>query len=61
MFNAEQRKKAIDLFIKYDHSYASVIRELGYLHRQTLRNWWEDYQKTGKLPEKGKERKSKYK
>lgn len=60
MFSAEQRKKAIDLFIKYDHSYASVIRELGYPHRQTLRNWWEEYKKTGDLPLKGKQRKSKY-
>ena len=36
MFSIEQRWKAIELFIKYDHSYAAVTWELGYPDRHTL-------------------------
>lgn len=60
MFSIEQRKKAIELFIKYDHSCAAVIRELGYPGRHTLRSWWKDYERLGEVPEGRKHRKGKY-
>ena len=60
MFSVEQRRVAIELFIKYDHSYAAVIRELGYPHRHTLKAWWEEYEKTGKIPESKSGAKSKF-
>jgi len=43
MFTYEERKKAVELLIKYDLSYASVIRELGYPSRGALRNWYYEY------------------
>ena len=39
MFSAEQRRIAIETFIKYDHSYADTVAELGYPNRATLRLW----------------------
>ncbi|MCU9996379.1 hypothetical protein FYZ44_05775 [Mobiluncus mulieris] len=30
MFSAEQRRVAIELFIKYDYSAMAIIRKLGY-------------------------------
>ena len=47
MFSTEQRRIAIDDLLKFDHSYADTITELGYPHRQTLRNWWKEYEETG--------------
>lgn len=40
MYSAEQRKIAIETFVKFDHSYADTIAELGYPTRACLRNWW---------------------
>lgn len=39
MYSDKKRKKAIELLIKYDYSIASVIAELGYPNRGTLREW----------------------
>ena len=36
MFSTEQRRVAIQTFIKYDHSYVDTVVELGYLIRKTL-------------------------
>lgn len=33
MYSAKQRKAAIDTFIRFDHSYADTIAELGYPSR----------------------------
>ena len=61
MFSTEQRRIAIETFIKFDHSYADTITELGYPHRQTLRNWWKEYEATGDIPVgKDHHRKSEY-
>ena len=61
MFSTEQRRVAIETFIKFDHSYADTITELGYPHRQTLRNWWKEYEETGEIPiGKDHHRKSEY-
>ena len=61
MFSTEQRRIAIDDLLKFDHSYADTITELGYPHRQTLRNWWKEYEETGEIPiGKDHHRKSEY-
>ena len=50
MYSAEQRKIAIETFVKFDHSYADTIAELGYPTRACLRNWWNEYRDTGEVP-----------
>jgi len=60
MFSTEQRRIAIETFIKLDHSYADTIAELGYPHRQTLRNWWYEYRETGEVPLAKHEHEPKY-
>ena len=60
MFCAEQRRVAIETFIKYGHSYADTIAELGYPNRATLRLWWKEYESTGEIPEGKGTRQSKY-
>lgn len=60
MFSAEERRIAIETFIKYDHSYADTVAELGYPHRVTLRLWWREYESTGEIPVGKGHRKSKY-
>ena len=40
MYSLKDKKKAIDLLIKYDYAYRQVIRELGYPNsRTTLTKW----------------------
>lgn len=59
MFSMEQRRIATDTFIRFDHSYADTIAELGYPARSCLRNWWSEYEGTGEVPVgKGGRRKS---
>ena len=50
MYSQEQRKTAIETFIRFDHSYADTIAELGYPTRACLRNWWNEYRDTGEVP-----------
>ena len=38
----EQRDRAVDLYIKYEHSAADTIRELGYPSRGALWMWYKD-------------------
>lgn len=40
MYSREKFKKAIELYLKYDKSVASVIRELGYPSRKMLPRWY---------------------
>lgn len=40
MYSYEKRKAAVELYLKY-HSYAEVIRELGYPSRHYLEDWIE--------------------
>lgn len=42
MFSHEERVKAIQLFLKYDYSYAATIRDLGYPSVGASREWYED-------------------
>lgn len=50
MHSAEQRRLAIETFIRFDHSYADTIAELGYPDRHTLNSWWREYRGTGEVP-----------
>lgn len=43
MFSTEQRRIAIETFIRFDHSHADTIAELGYPTRHSLRAWHKDY------------------
>ena len=43
MFSTEQRRIAIETFIRFDHSYADAIAELGYPTKHSLRAWYKDY------------------
>ena len=49
MYTLEEKKKAVDLFIKYDLSPAAVIHELGYPSKGRLYKWYQEYKETGEL------------
>ena len=49
MFSYEERLKAVKLLLQYDMSYSTVIRELGYPSKESLRNWYYEYRKEGEL------------
>ena len=49
MFSTEQRRIAIETFIRFDHSYAGTIAELGYPTRHSLRAWYKDYLEHGEV------------
>lgn len=49
MYSYEQRKRAVDLYIQYSLSAASVIHALGYPNRHTLRNWYMEFKTKGHL------------
>lgn len=50
MYSQEQRKVAIETLIKFDHSYADTVAELGYPTSACLRIWWNEYERTGEVP-----------
>lgn len=60
MFSTEQRRIAIETFIRFDHSYADTIAELGYPTRHSLRAWYKDYLEHGEVrpPKRRREPKS---
>ena len=43
MYSYEERIKAVKLYIQYCMSAASVIRELGYPNRHTLKSWYKEF------------------
>ena len=50
MYSYEERLKAVQLYIQYDKSYASVFRELGYPpSSQSLKLWYKEYEENGDL------------
>ena len=49
MFSTEQRRIAIETFIRFDHGYADTIAELGYPTRHSLRAWYKDYLEHGEV------------
>ena len=56
MYSKEERQKAVDLYIKYGKRAATVVRELGYPNRHTLRLWYKEYKEEGHLREGCKKR-----
>ena len=60
MFSEEQRRMAIETFIRFDHSYADTIAELGYPNRGTLRLWWNEYREHGGLIPRKRVREPRY-
>ena len=42
IYTYEQKKKAIELFIKYDLSPSAVIHELGNPTRNQIRAWYKE-------------------
>ena len=50
MHGQERRRLAIETLVKFDHSYADTIAELGYPTRSALRAWWNKYKRTGEVP-----------
>ena len=52
MYSYKQRKKAVELYIKYGLVAAPVIRALGYPNRHTLQNWYREYLRRGALKKK---------
>lgn len=59
MFSHKERVRAIQLFLKYDCSYAATIRELGYPSIGALRKWYKEYLESGELHQEHR-KKSKY-
>lgn len=49
MYSYEDRMKAVELYIKYDLSFADTIRELGYPSHNILIRWYREYQENGEL------------
>ena len=61
-YSREQRDRAVDLYVKYEHSAADVIRELGYPSKEALRMWYRERlgeERTG-VPSKRGERYRRY-
>lgn len=52
MYSREEKLRAVELFVRYDLSPASVIRELGYAARATLYAWYDEYlEHDGDIPQ----------
>ena len=60
MYSTEQRKLAIETYIKFDLSAADTVAELGYPTRHSLRAWYKDYLEHGEVrpPKRQREPKS---
>lgn len=52
MYSYEQRKKAVELYIKFDKSGSAVVRELGYPTTKMLTLWYREYLAEGDLHKK---------
>jgi len=49
MYSYEDRKRAVELYIKYDRNIAAVIHELGYPSRQMLYLWYKEFTAKGEI------------
>ena len=61
-YSREQRRRAAELYERYEHSAADVIRELGYPSKEALRMWhrdWLEERRTG-IPSSRGEHYSRY-
>lgn len=52
-YRAEQRKLAIETYIKFDLSAADTVAELGCPTRHSLKAWYKDYLEHGDVRIKG--------
>ena len=50
MHGQERRRLATGTLVKFDHSYADTIAELGYPTRSALRAWRDEHERTGEVP-----------
>lgn len=60
MFSTGQRKIAIETFIRFDHSHAGTIAELGYPTRHSLRARYKDYLEHGEVRPPKRQREPKF-
>ena len=60
MYTLEQRQKAVETFVRFGHSYADTIAELGYPTRTALRNWWLEFAEHGEVLPSKREREPRY-
>lgn len=51
MYSYEEKRRAVELYIRYDKSCAAVINELGYPSRGALLDWYKDYLEHGEIRE----------
>ena len=49
MYTLKQKKKAVNLYYKYDKHLPLVLTKLGYPSVNSLRNWIKEYENTGKI------------
>ena len=47
MYSLDQKRRAVELYVRYDKSCAAVINELGYPSRARLRTWHAEYVEHG--------------
>ncbi len=62
-YSREQCERAVELYEKYGHSAADVIRELGYPSRGALRMWhreWLEEERSTGVPSRRGERYARY-
>lgn len=60
MYSTEQRKLAIETYIKFDLSAADTVAELGYPARQSLKAWYKDYLEHGEVGPPKRQREPKF-
>lgn len=62
MYSKADKKRAIELFYQYHHSWSAVVRELGYPSLGALKRWIKDYEQDAKaaLGDTPRKRKPKY-
>ena len=60
MYSTEQRKLAIETYIKFDLSAADTVAELGYPTRHSLRAWYKDYLEHGEVRPPKRQREPKF-
>lgn len=53
MYALEDRKKAVELYLKYGRHAAPVMRELGYPDYKSLISWGRKYEETWIFRERG--------
>lgn len=59
-YSVEQKQKAVELYIQYEHCYIEVFFELGYPSKSCLNKWYREYLKTGETFSVKKRHASKY-